>query len=88
MGRSAWRSRCERADRVRGIVLGNTWFWPTDVLTTKIFSRVMSSPPMQCAILQRNFFVERLIPAGTAQRPSAAVMAHYRGGAAQTPTRA
>jgi len=68
----------ERAERVRGIVLGNTWFWPTDTLTTKIFSRVMSSPPMQHAILQRNFFVERLIPAGTAHRPSEAVMAHYR----------
>jgi len=67
-----------RADRVRGIILGNTWFWPTDALTTKIFSRVMSSAPMQRAILQRNFFVERLIPLGTAKRPSAAVMAHYR----------
>lgn len=69
----------ERAERVRGIVLGNTWFWPTDALSTKLFSRVMSSPPMQQAILQRNFFVERLIPAGTERRPSDAVMAHYRG---------
>ncbi|MEZ0352652.1 haloalkane dehalogenase [Mycobacterium sp. pR1184] len=69
----------QRAERVRGVVLGNTWFWPVDVLTTKIFSRVMSSPPMQKAILQRNFFVERLIPAGTAQRPATAVMDHYRG---------
>ncbi|HTQ22930.1 haloalkane dehalogenase [Mycobacterium sp.] len=68
----------DRADRVRGIVLGNTWFWPTDVLTTKIFSRVMGSPPMQYAILRRNFFVERLIPAGTARRPSPVVMEHYR----------
>lgn len=68
----------ERAERVRGVILGNTWFWPTDELTTKIFSRVMSSPPMQWAVLHRNFFVERLIPAGTAHRPSAAVMQHYR----------
>ena len=68
----------ERAVRVRGVVLGNTWFWPTDVLTTKIFSKVMSSPPMQWAILQRNFFVERMIPLGTERRPSDAVMAHYR----------
>ncbi len=68
----------ERADRVRGIVLGNTWFWPTDTLGMKMFSRVMSSPPLQYAILQRNFFVERLIPAGTARRPSAQVMDHYR----------
>jgi len=69
----------ERAERVRGVVLGNTWFWPTDVLTTKIFSKVMSSPPMQRAILQRNFFVERMIPLGTEHRPSDAVMAQYRG---------
>jgi haloalkane dehalogenase len=68
----------ERADRVRGIVLGNTWFWPADTLTMKAFSRVMSSPPLQHAILHRNFFCG-LIPAGTARRPSAAVMAHYRG---------
>ncbi|MCW2664888.1 MAG: haloalkane dehalogenase [Mycobacterium sp.] len=68
----------ERAARVRGIVLGNTWFWPADTLSTKAFSRVMSSPPMQYAILRRNFFVERLIPAGTQHRLSAAVMEHYR----------
>jgi haloalkane dehalogenase len=68
----------QRADRVRGVILGNTWFWPTDVLTTKIFSRVMSSPPMQWAILRRNFFVEQMIPAGTERRPSAVVMEHYR----------
>lgn len=69
----------ERADRVRGIILGNTWFWPADTLSTKAFSRIMSSPPLQYAILRRNFFVERLIPAGTEDRPSDAVMAHYRG---------
>jgi haloalkane dehalogenase len=68
----------ERAERVHGVILGNTWFWPTDELTTKIFSRLMGSPPMQWAILHRNFFVERLIPAGTAHRPSGAVMEHYR----------
>jgi haloalkane dehalogenase len=68
----------ERADRLNGVVLGNTWFWPADTLSVKTFSRVMSSPPMQYAILRRNFFVERLIPAGTSRRPSAAVMEHYR----------
>ncbi|OBI24648.1 haloalkane dehalogenase [Mycobacterium sp. E2238] len=68
----------ERAERVRGVILGNTWFWPTDEFTTKMFSRVMSSPPMQYAILHRNFFVERLVPAGTEHRPSDAVMQHYR----------
>jgi len=68
----------DRAERVRGITLGNTWLWPTDELGMKIFSRVMSSPPLQFAILQRNFFVERLIPAGVQHRLSQAVMEHYR----------
>lgn len=67
-----------RADRVRGVVLGNTWFWPADTLAMKAFSRIMSSALMQRAILQRNFFVERLLPAGTAKTLSPAVMAHYR----------
>lgn len=69
----------ERADRVRGVVLGNTWFWPTAELSTKIFSVVMGSPPMQWAITQRNFFVERMIPAGTTTSLDDAVMQHYRG---------
>lgn len=68
-----------RAERVRGVVLGNTWFWPLDRLPPKIFSKVMSSPPMQYAIRQRNFFVKRLIPSGTGRRLSPAVMTHYRG---------
>jgi haloalkane dehalogenase len=69
----------DRADRVRGVVLGNTWFWPAADLSTKTFSAVMGSAPMQWAITQRNFFVERLIPAGTATRLDKAVMEHYRG---------
>lgn len=69
----------DRADRVRGVVLGNTWFWPTSELSTKVFSVVMGSPPMQWAITKRNFFVERMIPAGTSTSLDDAVMEHYRG---------
>ena len=67
-----------RAGRVRGVVLGNTWFWPATDLSTKAFSRVMGSPPMQWAIMRRNFFVEKLIPAWTATQLSDTVMEHYR----------
>lgn len=67
-----------RAARVRGVILGNTWFWPADTLRMKAFAKVMSSAPMQYAILQRNFFVERLIPAGTGRKLSSTVMYHYR----------
>lgn len=69
----------ERAERVAGVVLGNTWFWPADTLVMKVFSTVMSSPPLQYAILRHNFFVERLMPPGAARRLTPAVMAHYRG---------
>jgi haloalkane dehalogenase len=65
--------------RIRALVFGNTWFWPTDQLAMKLFSRVMSSGPLQRAILNRNFFVERLIPAGTARDLTASEMRHYRG---------
>jgi haloalkane dehalogenase len=68
-----------RADRVRGVILGNTWFWPADTLSMKLFSRVMSSRPMQSAILNKNFFVERIVPAGTSRALNSDVMAHYRG---------
>ncbi|EHB56035.1 Haloalkane dehalogenase [Mycolicibacterium rhodesiae JS60] len=67
-----------RADRVSGIVLGNTWFWPADNLSMKVFSKVMSSRPMQSAILKRNFFVERLIPVGTTRTLTPLEMDHYR----------
>lgn len=64
-------------DRVAGLVLGNTWLWPPD-RSFRVFSAVMSSPPLQWAILKRNFFVERIIPYATARRLSEAEMDHYR----------
>jgi haloalkane dehalogenase len=42
-----------RAERVRGVILGNTWFWPVDQLGTKLVSRVMSTAWMQRQILLR-----------------------------------
>jgi haloalkane dehalogenase len=68
----------ERADRVRGVVLGNTWFWPAESLSMKTFSRVMSSGPLQRRILDRNFFVERLMPSGMASTLTPQEMDHYR----------
>lgn len=66
------------ADRVGGIVLGGTLFWPPD-RRVRMFSRVMSSRPMQKAILERNLFVERLVPAGTTRKLTEQEMDHYRG---------
>jgi haloalkane dehalogenase len=68
----------KRADRVRGIVHGNTWFWPVDRLTFKIFPRVMSTGFMQRQILEKNFFVERIMPRSMVHTLSQAEMDHYR----------
>ncbi len=68
----------KRADRVRGIVHGNTWFWPVDTLMFNIFPRVMSTRYMQRQILEKNFFVERIMPRSMVQTLSQAEMDHYR----------
>jgi haloalkane dehalogenase len=54
----------ERADRVSGLVLGNTWFWPA-ALRFRLFSR-------------DNFFVEKLMPAAMTKKLSEAEKDHYR----------
>ncbi|MFW6091604.1 MAG: alpha/beta fold hydrolase, partial [Actinomycetota bacterium] len=68
----------KRADRIRGVVLGNTWFWPADSLPMRLFSRTMSTGVMQRRILERNFFVERVMPAAMATKLSDAEFRHYR----------
>jgi len=66
-----------RAERVRGVVLGDTWFWPAD-LRMAAFSRVTSAPWPRRQLLERNIFVDRVIPLGTARRLTHAEMEHYR----------
>jgi haloalkane dehalogenase len=68
----------DRADRVRGLVLGNTWFWPADRLSTQLFARFMSSRRMQRRIIQRNYFVERMLPRGVTRTLSDQELDHYR----------
>lgn len=43
--------------RVGGLVMGNTWFWPTTERMPRVFSRLMGSPPLQWLIRHRNLFV-------------------------------
>ncbi|MCH5645257.1 MULTISPECIES: alpha/beta fold hydrolase [unclassified Gordonia (in: high G+C Gram-positive bacteria)] len=50
-----------RADRVRGIVLANTAFWPITALPNRAFSVVMSSDPARRRILENNLLVERFL---------------------------
>lgn len=67
----------ERADRIAGVVLGNTWFWPPTAYF-RTFSRAMGTRTMQRRILERNFFVERLMPMSMAHKLSEPEMDHYR----------
>ena len=55
----------ERAERVAGMVFANTWYWPAQGSLT-IFSLVMSSPPLQWLILNRNAFVNFIMPRSVA----------------------
>ncbi|PXX71808.1 haloalkane dehalogenase [Nocardia tenerifensis] len=68
-----------RAERVRGIVLGNTVFWPIEPLANRAFSVLMSSRPMQRRILERNFLIERVLLAELGKTLTPAEADHYRG---------
>jgi haloalkane dehalogenase len=67
-------------DRFSAFVIGNTWAWPKSDPGTQAFSRLLGGPIGGWLILQRNFFVERIIPAGVRRKQlPAAVMNAYRG---------
>jgi haloalkane dehalogenase len=66
-----------RAERVRGLVMGNTWFWPESGRTIRMFSTTMGSPPMQWLITRHNFFVSILMRRSLQVRISDAEFAHY-----------
>ncbi|WP_280423206.1 haloalkane dehalogenase [Nocardia carnea] len=67
-----------RADRVSGIVLGNTVFWPIEAWPNRAFSMIMSSRPMQRRILERNFLVDRFLLGELGRKLTAAEIHHYR----------
>lgn len=64
-------------ERVKAIVMANTWFWPADELIMKLFSRVMGSWPIQALIRRRNFFVTTLMKKDLQIELSAKEFAHY-----------
>lgn len=66
-----------RPDRVRGLVMGNTWFWPDDSRMIRMFSTVMGSKPMQRLIVRRNFFVSPLMRRSLKVKLSEEEFAHY-----------
>jgi haloalkane dehalogenase len=67
-------------DRFSGFVIGNTWAWPKSDPGTQVFSRVLGGPLGRYLILERNFFVEKIIPGNVKRRKlPARVMDAYRG---------
>src|SRR5260370_11389173 len=67
----------ERAARVSGMVFANTWYWPAQG-SFAVFSLVMSTPPLQWLILQRNFFVNVMMPRLVARKLDPAVFMTYQ----------
>jgi haloalkane dehalogenase len=67
-------------DRFAGFVIANTWAWPKSDPGTQLFSRFLGGPVGERLILQRNVFVERILPGGVRRRTlPRAVMDAYRG---------
>jgi haloalkane dehalogenase len=67
-------------DRFAAFVIGNTWAWPKSDPGTQVFSRFLGGPIGRHLILQRNFFVEKIVPGGVRRTKLAPeVMEAYRG---------
>jgi haloalkane dehalogenase len=67
-------------ERFAAFVIGNTWAWPKGDPGTQVFSRLLGGAVGRRLIVNRNLFVERLLPAGVrkATLPET-VMNAYRG---------
>jgi haloalkane dehalogenase len=67
-------------ERFTAFVIGNTWAWPKSDPGTQLFSRLLGGPIGRRLILNRNLFVERILPAGVRRGTlPQAVMDAYRG---------
>jgi len=72
------RMASDELPRIRALIMGNTWFWPLDAWQAKAFAYVMSMAPIQSQILDRNIFVEKIMPLGVKHALPPEVMHHYR----------
>lgn len=64
-------------DRVRGLVMGNTWFWPSDDRLTRVFSKTFGTRPLQWLITNRNIFVTQVMRRSLRVKLSDKEFAHY-----------
>jgi haloalkane dehalogenase len=68
----------EELPRLRALVMGNTWYWPLDTWQMKSLAYVMSMAPVQSLILNRNMFVEQIMPRAVKHPLADEVLQHYR----------
>lgn len=73
------RVALDAVDRMRSLVMGNTWYWATDALHMRAFGWIMSTGYAQGLIHRRNLFVERIVPLGVKHPLAPEVLEHYRG---------
>jgi haloalkane dehalogenase len=78
-GPIAMRVALNQVDRIRALVMGNTWYWPMDAPHLRAFSWLLSTGYAQGLIHQRNIFVERILPLGAKHPLAAEVLEQYRG---------
>ncbi len=64
-------------ERVHGLVMGNTWFWPGDDRLMKVFSKTLGTGPIQWLIRNRNVFVTQLMKRSLRVTLSDKEFAHY-----------
>jgi haloalkane dehalogenase len=67
----------EEVTRMRALVMGNTWYWPTAAFHLKAFSWILSTGYAQGLIHRKNLFVEKIIPLGVKHPLAAEVLQHY-----------
>lgn len=68
----------DETERIRALVMGNTWYWPTEALHLRAFSWLLSTGYAQGLLHKRNLLVERLIPLGVKHEMAPEVLEHYR----------
>jgi haloalkane dehalogenase len=73
------RTALDQPDRIRALVMGNTWYWPATTLMMQAFSWLMSTNYIQGQIFKKNMFVEKIMPRAVKYPLPDEVMAHYRG---------
>src|SRR5213083_784317 len=67
-------------ERFAAFVIGNTWAWPKSDPVTQVASCLLGGPLGSYLILQRNFFVEKILPGNVKRRKlTQEVMDAYRG---------